>query len=622
MSHRGRDQSKRTLPRYLQRAGRWRLLFAIVGTLTSVFAWSGMQAMAQPLPNLTINDVTLNEGNASTTSFTFTVALSAPAGPSGVTFDIATADGTATAPSDYTSKSLTSQTIPAGSSTYSFTMLVNGDSTPETNETFFVNVTNVTGANVTDGQGQGTIVNDDTSADLSITKTDGVTTAVPGGSVTYTITASNAGPNAAVGARVADTFPATLTATWTCVGAGGGTCTASGSDNINDTVNLPAGASVTYTASASISASATGSLSNTATVSAPSGVTDPTPGNNSATDTDTLSPQADLAITKTDGVTTAVPGGSVTYTITASNAGPSNAPGATVTDVFPAALTVTWTCVGAGGGTCTASGSGNIGDTVNLPSGGSVTYTASANVSASATGSLSNTATVSAPSGITDPTPGNNSATDTDTIPTSTPTPTATPSATPTQPPTSTPTPSPTATPTQSQSPTLTQMPTLTATPTPTAAPSQTPPSANSTATQTPMPTAIPTPTGTPAPIQVRALAATPTLTSTPPPTAQASAAAAPSSGGSPPRPPTPTPTPPPDCGQTGRQEEFAPPGYASNPGGAQGQNHPVYNTGLTTLAEREAFRSSLPGGTDMAVVNDAIARGCSPAWIRSHLGG
>jgi uncharacterized repeat protein (TIGR01451 family) len=254
------------------------------------------------------------------------------------------------------------------------------------------------------------------SADLSITKTDGVTTATPGGSVTYTITASNAGPSNATGATVADTFPASLTCTWTCAGAGGGTCTASGSGNINGTVNLPSGGSVTYTASCTISAAATGTLSNTATVTAPAGVTDPTPGNNSATDTDTLGASADLAITKTDGVTTATAGGSVTYTITASNAGPSNATGATVADTFPASLTCTWTCTGAGGGTCTASGSGNVNDTVNLPSGGSVTYTASCTVSAAATGTLSNTATVTAPAGVTDPTPGNNSATDTDAL--------------------------------------------------------------------------------------------------------------------------------------------------------------------------------------------------------------
>ncbi len=120
------------------------------------------------MPNLSINDVSLNEGNAGTTSFTFTVSLSAPAGPGGVTFDIATADNTATQPSDYTQKSLTAQTIPAGSSTYSFTVLVNGDTSPETNETFFVNVTNVTGATVTDGQGQGTLVNDDAAPNLTI----------------------------------------------------------------------------------------------------------------------------------------------------------------------------------------------------------------------------------------------------------------------------------------------------------------------------------------------------------------------------------------------------------------------------------------------------------------------
>jgi uncharacterized repeat protein (TIGR01451 family) len=267
--------------------------------------------------------------------------------------------------------------------------------------------------------GNNTATDSDTlaaSADLSVTKTDGVTTATPGGSVTYTVTASNAGPSNATGVTVADTFPASLTCTWTCAGSGGGTCTAAGSGNINGSVNLPSGGSVTYTASCTISAAATGTLSNTATVAAPAGVTDPTPGNNSATDSDTLAASADLAITKTDGVTTATPGGSVTYTVTASNAGPSSATGATVADTFPASLTCTWTCAGSGGGTCTAAGSGNINGTVNLPSGGSVTYTASCTISAAASGTLSNTATATAPAGVTDPTPGNNSATDSDTL--------------------------------------------------------------------------------------------------------------------------------------------------------------------------------------------------------------
>jgi uncharacterized protein len=119
-------------------------------------------------PGLTISDVSLNEGNSSTTSFNFTVNLSAPAGAAGVTFDIATADGTAqddnpaTEDNDYGAQSLAGQTIPAGSTgPYNFTVPVNGDTTDEPNETFFVNVSNVVGATPTDGQGQGTILNDD-----------------------------------------------------------------------------------------------------------------------------------------------------------------------------------------------------------------------------------------------------------------------------------------------------------------------------------------------------------------------------------------------------------------------------------------------------------------------------
>ena len=103
-----------------------------------------------------------SEGNAGTTSFNFTVSLSIPAGVGGVTFDIATADGGATAVSnDYVAQSLTGQTIAAGSLSYTFSVVVNGDVGAEPDETFFVNATNVVGATVADGQGQGTVVNDD-----------------------------------------------------------------------------------------------------------------------------------------------------------------------------------------------------------------------------------------------------------------------------------------------------------------------------------------------------------------------------------------------------------------------------------------------------------------------------
>lgn len=125
---------------------------------------------------------------------------------------------------------------------------------------------------------------------------------------------------------------------------------------------------------------------------------------------------ANLGITITDGVTTVSPGQAVTYIITVTNAGPNAATGATVTDNMPAALTgVTWTCSPAL--SCgAASGSGNIATTVSLANGGSATFTVNATVAAAATGSVVNTATVAAPAGTTDPTTGNNSATDTDTI--------------------------------------------------------------------------------------------------------------------------------------------------------------------------------------------------------------
>ncbi|MGZ4790285.1 MAG: hypothetical protein ACXWBO_00355 [Ilumatobacteraceae bacterium] len=127
-------------------------------------------------------------------------------------------------------------------------------------------------------------------ADLSITKSDGVTSVNPGSAVHYTITVSNAGPDAVTSAPVTDTVPAALTGvTWSCVPAAGSSCGAvSGSGNINTTVTLPSSGSATFTLNATVPNTATGSISNTATVAAPASVSDPSNVNNSATDTDTV----------------------------------------------------------------------------------------------------------------------------------------------------------------------------------------------------------------------------------------------------------------------------------------------------------------------------------------------
>jgi uncharacterized repeat protein (TIGR01451 family) len=264
-------------------------------------------------------------------------------------------------------------------------------------------------------------------ADLGITKTDGVTSVAPGNTTTYTIVVSNSGPSSVTGAAVTDVLPAAISsATFTAVGSGGASgFTASGSGNINDTVNLPVGSTITYTLHATVAANATGNLMNTATVTPPAGVTDPNPGNNSATDTDTLTPQADLAITKTDGVTSVNAGGNTTYTIVVSNSGPSAANGAVFTDPVVANLGVTSVTCGSpsGGAACPTAanttvalmqGAGIVIPT--LPPGGSVTFTVKATVAGNATGTITNTANIAAPSGVTDPNPGNNSASDSDTV--------------------------------------------------------------------------------------------------------------------------------------------------------------------------------------------------------------
>lgn len=114
-------------------------------------------------PAVSISDTSAAEGNSGATPFMFSLSLTSPAGAGGVTVNYATADGTATAGSDYAAVTTGSATIPAGSTSVTISINVTGDTTSEANETFFVNITGATGANVGDAQGVGTILNDDFS---------------------------------------------------------------------------------------------------------------------------------------------------------------------------------------------------------------------------------------------------------------------------------------------------------------------------------------------------------------------------------------------------------------------------------------------------------------------------
>jgi uncharacterized protein len=125
-------------------------------------AWIPRLCDGPPVPILSIDDVSGLEGDSGTTTFTFTVRLSVPALDGGVTFNIATADGTATvADDDYVAQALTGQTIAAGEETYSFHVTVRGDTKIEPIEHFLVNVMHIAGADPGKVQGIGTILADD-----------------------------------------------------------------------------------------------------------------------------------------------------------------------------------------------------------------------------------------------------------------------------------------------------------------------------------------------------------------------------------------------------------------------------------------------------------------------------
>jgi hypothetical protein len=123
-----------------------------------------------PLPAISITDVSAFEGNAGTTPFTFAVSLVNPSFQM-VTVDFITLDGTATvADNDYQPAAGTLVFQP-GETSKTVIAMVNGDVKVEPDETFFVQLANVTNATIGDGQGQGLIQNDDLSPNLACTVT-------------------------------------------------------------------------------------------------------------------------------------------------------------------------------------------------------------------------------------------------------------------------------------------------------------------------------------------------------------------------------------------------------------------------------------------------------------------
>ena len=130
------------------------------------------------------------------------------------------------------------------------------------------------------------------SADLEITKGDGKATYVPGTTNTYTVVVRNNGPFGVLGATVSDPVPAGIPAGNVSysvpVVTGGATTsiTSAQTGALNDVVNIPKGGTITYTITIAVPISYSGDLVNVATVTSPANSIDPTPSNNTSSDTD------------------------------------------------------------------------------------------------------------------------------------------------------------------------------------------------------------------------------------------------------------------------------------------------------------------------------------------------
>jgi len=276
------------------------------------------------------------------------------------------------------------------------------------------------------------------ATDLEITIDDQQISATPGRDLETTITVHNAGTIAADGTVVSSDPPiydgTTVTAgfdaasiTWTCVASGGACCTSGGGNcgsepspvtgtgAISQLVDLPPAGSLVFRLHGTIDEAATGTLLQEASLTMPAGIGDPDPGDNTASDQDTvLFPEPDLEVYKSHSAPIAGADWRVDWELTVHNRGPSTAVGAEVEDILPPeidAASASWTCSVSGGGSCgDASGTGNIQTTVDLSAGASALFELESHIANSVTAPVSNTVTASAAG---DPVGGNNRYTDT-----------------------------------------------------------------------------------------------------------------------------------------------------------------------------------------------------------------
>ena len=231
-------------------------------------------------------------------------------------------------------------------------------------------------------------------ADIGVAKAVSTTTPALGSNITYTITATNNGPNDATGVQVTDLLPPGLVFVSSATAAG----TYNPGTGLWNIGNLANGVAVTLTITATVNT--TGRVTNTARKTAEN-ESDGNPANDSASVA--INPQADISLSKTVDNPTPNLGTNVTYTVTATDLGPDPAIGVKVTDLLPVGLAYVSSST-ATGSYLSGTGVWSIG---NLANGASATLTITATVNT--TSVTVNTATKTAENEV-DPVAGNNQA--------------------------------------------------------------------------------------------------------------------------------------------------------------------------------------------------------------------
>jgi len=228
-------------------------------------------------------------------------------------------------------------------------------------------------------------------ADLALVITDSPDPVNAGATVVYSYAVTNNGPDSATPTVSATISNATISGVTGCQSFTSTTASCTGA-------SLASGASTTFTIN--VTAPPSGTITASGSVSPGASAVDQVSGNDSATQTTTVTPQADLQLTKA-GPISAQAGTNVTYTVTLTNAGPSTAANVQISDATPAGLTFA-----SNSGGCTSAYPCTF---ASLVSGASVTITSTYSIPPNATGSIANTASATSSTG--DPNGANNSAT-------------------------------------------------------------------------------------------------------------------------------------------------------------------------------------------------------------------